>query len=241
MFPDVHRPFHSQKCWDLIFRVGIDLKPMLDKIILLGDYLDFINLSGHGPKDPRIFQSLQDEIISGNLGMDQLDQVFPDTLKVMMEGNHTHRVERFVMNNAPQLFGITEAKRLLELDRRKNWLWVDYGPNQQYHVGAGLHVRHEPLKTFPHLTVKEAGTSLIYGHVHRIEAAWRTNLQGERHFAGCPGWIGNKKSRAFNYIKGIQNWQEGFAVVFYDKKNFWPYLIPIADNSCWFNGRLYRV
>lgn len=238
---DVHRPFHSQKIWDLILKVAIDFKP--DEIGLIGDYLDVYNLSMHGPKDPKVWQSLQDEVLSGCFGLDQIDHLFPLANKVYIEGNHETRFERFVLKNAPQLFSVTSVKDLLEMDRRQNWKWVSYGPNQKYQViDSDVIARHEPLKNQPHLNVRHAGRSIINGHDHRVYLSFQTDIFGARTFAAGIGWAGNPKALSAAYVKGVQNWQWGFFAGYKDGKTFHPVLTHIAENhTCVFDGKNYRA
>ncbi len=216
-----------------------DFKP--DMLIFLGDYLDFINLSMHGPKDPRVFQNLVDEVESGVKGLDEVDKAFPDIKKVFIEGNHCFRLERYILHAAPALFGMTSVRNLLQMDQRTNWHWVEYGPNQRFHIGGDVYARHEPLKNQPHLTIREGGVSLYYGHVHKREFASKTMLDDRKLFAGCPGWVGNPNAPAFKYVKGIQNWQWGFSALWLDGTNAHPVFPSISDNGvAVFEGRVYR-
>ena len=58
LIPDTHRGWHDKRAYSLMIKVAKDLNP--DGIYLLGDYADMYDINGHGPKDPRIAQTLQD-------------------------------------------------------------------------------------------------------------------------------------------------------------------------------------
>jgi len=240
IIPDVHAGFHSVKAWDVMLKFAIDFKP--DEITILGDFIDCLNLSGHGAKSPAIAARLEDEVNASNSLLDQLDSLFPEARKVYIEGNHETRFERFIVNKCPELFGITELKFLLKIPSRVSWTWVNYGPNQKHAIlGSKILARHEPLKNQPHLTLREAGTSLFYGHVHKRQWAEKVFLTGRRDFAACPGWLGNPRSPAASYIKGIQDWQHGFATLEVEGRNCVPKLVTInEDFTVYENGTVYR-
>lgn len=242
LFPDCHFPFHSVKAWNVAMQITSDIQP--DEFILLGDFVDAYNLSGHGPRNPMVPDTLVNEIDSANAGLDEIDKALPLAKKTFIEGNHEFRLERYLLNNAPELFGLTDIRMLLGFDKRYRWEWVSYGPNQSHRIlGTDTLARHEPLKNSPALTIKEAGSSLFYGHIHKIESAWKTNLDGKKLVGGCPGWLGNPKSLAFNYIKGVANWQWGITVIMFDKKNApHPFFVRISDDfKAFYNGKTYSA
>jgi len=247
IIPDVHAPFHSQRAWDVMLAVARDLRGEgfhqgPDEIVCLGDFIDAYNLSSHGSRNPRVTINLEKEIFEANLLLNQLDEAFPNARKVFIEGNHETRLERFILQNASALFGVTEIKRLLKFGERLRWEWIPYGPNQAYKIlGSNVLARHESLRTTPALTIREAGSSLFYGHIHRREFVSKNNLDGTKLFAGCPGWLGNSRALAFEYVRGIPNWQMGFAVLFFEKNVPYPFFVPINDDftAVW-GGKVYR-
>ena len=242
IIPDTHRPFHDKRAYALMLKVAVDIKP--SEIVILGDYADFYSVSSHS-RDPRIFSMLTDEIVDVLFGLEELDQLFPDAKKVFIQGNHENRLERYLCDKAPALFGVTDTRFLLEINDRPNWTFVPYGPNQVYSVlGSYLKARHEPLGNNAKLTATRALCSLVYGHIHRIEESHIVGLDGTNHVCFSVGWLGDKrKDQVFDYVKNHHQWQLGFGLVFVDQEDgyFYHSKIHILDNyTCVVNGKLYR-
>ena len=156
--------------------------------------------------------------------------------------------ERYLLNKCPELFGITEFKRLIKIDQRKNWHFIPYGPNQQYQVlGSYLKARHEPLASSAKATSAKALCSLVYGHVHRIEESHIVGLDSTNHVSFSVGWLGDKRNdKIFGYVKNHHQWQLGFGLVYVDPKTrmFYHQKIHILENdgkySCVVNGKYYE-
>lgn len=125
VIPDTHRPYHDKKAYNLMMAVAADLKPQ--EIVILGDYADFYCVSSHS-KDPRVLSILTDEVQDVLDGLDELDKAFPGANKVFIEGNHEYRLERYLTDKAPALFGVTDTEHLLKLNQRPNWKFRPYGP-----------------------------------------------------------------------------------------------------------------
>lgn len=246
IIPDTHRPFHNVKAYNLMLKVAKDLKPQ--EIVILGDYADFYSVSSHS-KDPSVFGMLADEISDVLDGLQELSDLFPRAKKVFIQGNHEYRLERYLVDNAPALFGITDTRNLLNLDKMPNWTYVSYGPNQAYKVlGSYLTARHEPLASNARLTAAKALCSLVYGHIHRIEQSHIVGLSGTNHVCFSVGWLGDKrKDKIFGYVKNHHQWQLGFGLVYASKKTgyFYHQEVHILDHgktySCVVNGKQYSL
>lgn len=224
--------------------VAMSLK--IDEIVILGDYADFYSVSSH-PKDPRIASNLMTEVEDVNIGLDELDRLFPSARKVFIEGNHEYRLERFLFDRCPALFGVTEVKTLFNLDQRPKWRFIPYGPNQLYRVAnSHLYARHEPLGSSAKATAAKALCSLIYGHIHRIEESHIVGLDGTNHVAMSCGWLGDKrKDEVFGYVKGHHQWQMGFGLAYVEPGSglFYHQKVHILEAkgklSCCVNGKMY--
>lgn len=248
LIPDTHRPYHDKRAYDLMIKVYSDIYERYKKahfeIVILGDYADFYSVSSHA-KDPRVLTMLQEEVADVNKGLDQLDELYPDAKKVFIEGNHEFRLERYLCDKAPALFGITSTRLLLKFDTRPNWAFSSYAPNQQVRIaGSKLKARHEPLSSSAKATASKALCSLVYGHIHRIEESHLVGLGDENHVCFSVGWLGDKnKDQIFSYVKGHHQWQLGFGLVLVDNdtKYFYHDKIHILDNyTCMAFGKLYR-
>lgn len=217
-----------------------------DEIIILGDYADFYFASGHGPKHPKLLNTTVDEVESVNQGLDELDKLFPRSKKKFIEGNHEFRLTRFCQNKCPELFGYVDSQHLFKIQER-GWNWISYGPNQRTQVlGSKLYARHEPFGSSAKATAARALCSVVYGHIHRIEESHIVGLDGTNHVAFSVGWLGDKrKDEIFGYVKGHQQWQLGFGLVYVDQSTgmFFHNKIHIIDKSgkfhCVVNGKRF--
>lgn len=245
LIPDSHIPYHDKKAYKLLHKVMLDLKKQISEIVILGDFADFFSVNSHGTH-PQVFNMLIDEVEAVNRELDFFDQNFPSAKKVFVEGNHEYRLERYLLNKAPALFGVTETRNLLNIDKRPNWKFIPYGPNQQHKVlGSKLKARHEPLASNAKSTASKALCSLVYGHIHRIEESHIVGLDSRNHVCFSVGWLGDKaQDKIYGYVKGHHQWQLGFGLVWYDEKNdyFYHQKIHIMDDhTCVVNGKKYSV
>lgn len=217
-------------------------------IYFLGDYADFYAVSSHG-KHPQMAQLLIDEVCDVLMGFEEIDKMFPEARKVFIEGNHEFRLERYISNNSPALFGVTSTEDILQLRDRPNWQFIPYGPNQMVKIaGSKLFARHESLAPTAKGTAAKALCSLVYGHIHRIESSHIVGLDGSDHVAFSVGWLGDKrKDKVFGYLKNHAQWQLGFGIVYVDPSNglFYPMSVHIVESgskvSCVVNGRRFTA
>lgn len=240
VIPDCHIPNHHKKAYGAMMNAASDLK--IDEVTILGDYLDCYEVMSH-QRHPRVFTTLEQEFIAANKELDFIDKQFKGAKKVFIEGNHEDRLERYIINNAPSLFGVTETSRLLQLDQRPNWKFVKWGPTQQHRIlDSKLHARHRPPTNNVKSNAKEAGCNLVYGDIHKIEMGYHNTLKGEQRVAFSVGWLGDKrKDLIFGYVKNHHQWQMGFGLVYVDGDKFYPVTVPIhEDGSCVVNGKKYK-
>lgn len=219
----------------------------INEVVVLGDYADFYFASGHGPKHPKLLNTTVEEVDSVNIGISELDQLFPKSRKIFIEGNHENRLTRFCQNKCPELFGYVDAKTLFKIDQRPLWRWISYGPNQRVQVlNSKLWARHEPFGSSAKTTAARALCSVVYGHIHRIESSYVVGLDGTSHIAYSVGWLGDKrKDEIFGYVKGHAQWQLGFGLVYADPDSgcFYPQTVHIVERghkiSCVVNGKKF--
>lgn len=241
IIPDCHRPFHSRKAWELLLEVGSFIQP--DEIVILGDFADFHSVSRH-LKDPRLPHLLQTEIDSANEGLDHVDKISGSAKKVFLEGNHEARLEKLIFEKCPQLFGITQVSHLFRLEQR-GWGFHSFGNQQAYKVlGLDLIARHRPLASNPRQSLLKAGASLVYGDIHKIEEVHAVALDKRRLVGFSPGWLGERRSTAFDYMQNEPQWQLGFAIVSREpsSKIFHHEIVHIKDNySCIAAGKRFKA
>jgi predicted MPP superfamily phosphohydrolase len=240
---DVHRPYHDRKAYGVMMNAFAGWG--IDALYIIGDYADMYGVHGHGAKHPRLYQMLSDERDDVCAGLDEIDKTWPRIPKFYVEGNHEYRYERFIVDKAPTLFGLTDIKFLFEMNRRKNWTWYSYGPNQLAKVmGSKLYIKHEPSASNPQMVAKESSANIVFGHIHRIVEGRHVGLDGSQYVAFSAGCLCDiRKDEVFGYVKGHHKWQHGFATVWVDQKSgiFYHQKHQILDNySCMLDGKLYR-
>ncbi len=215
----------------------------VDEIVLLGDYADFYSVSRHR-KDPRVGTLLEEEIQSVRNGLSEIDSLFPQAKKVFLEGNHEKRLENYLVEQAPALFGVTEVKFLFELNDRPLWTFVPFDRNQAYRVlGSELFAFHRPKASSPKLHIQKTHVSSVYGDIHRIELAHAVGLDMRRLTAVCPGWLGDVSSRVFDYMASTPQWQLGFAIVTLDtsSNDFYTEVFEIKNNQTLVQGKVLKA
>jgi predicted phosphodiesterase len=242
IIPDTHIPYHDQRAYELMLKVAKDTKN-LKEIVILGDYADFYAASAHG-KHPKFTHVLMDEVSQVRKELERLAKMFPNVKRVFIQGNHEYRLERYIYNNAPDLFGIIDTRSILKLDEL-GYEFVPYGANQKYSVmGSKLYARHEPIGGGVHAassTVDKAGCSMIFGHIHRIQQYRKVFIDGADHMAACPGWLGDKNHPVMGYLKNHAQWQSGFAFAhIVENGHFHVDIKHIIDYTTYHNGKLYR-
>lgn len=236
--PDCHAPFYNKSAFRLMIDVAKDFKP--HEIVILGDFFDFYSVSRHD-KDPLIdFKTWKDELEEAREALFWVEQIKGVKSWVFMEGNHEARLQAYIANHAPKLAGIYKTKELLCLDDK--WKWFPYGQEGHYKIG-GLTVCHgsrageNPAASM----VKKYRSSVLFGHVHKIQEYHITDINGRDWVGLSPGWLGDQR-RAANYIKDVSDWSLGFGLTWHRQQSdtFYHQLVNIVDSpagySCFYNG-----
>lgn len=243
IIPDTHIPYHDEKSYQLMIEVGKTLKKkgILKEVIILGDYADFYAVNSHG-KHPKMMHSLKEEVEIVRRYLWELSDIFSHQKIIYIQGNHEYRLERYLVNKAPELFGITDTKKILELDQM-DFKYVKYGRNQSYNVlGTDLIARHEPISQGVHCamsTLQKGGSSIIFGHTHRWQHVAINTLDGRTIRGYSCGNLIDKKSKVFGYMKNKDDWTQGFAVAYKEKKKAHVVPVMIENHVCYFDSKRY--
>lgn len=240
IIPDVHRPFHNRKAYQIMLNAGQALE--VDEVILLGDYCDFYSVSRFD-KHPKVDALLSDEVSSVREGLDEIDRLFPLAKKIYLEGNHEARLETFLIQKAPALFPVTEIRELFGLPQRPKWTFLPFGRNQSYRVlDTELYAFHRPKASKPYLHIARTLVSSVYGDIHKIEKAHAVGLDGRHLVAFCPGWLGDVSSRVFDYMPSVPQWQLGFGLVSLDETSgeYYTETFEIKSNQALVHGRVIK-
>lgn len=205
---DAHKPFCDQRAYDLWIMVSKDLRA--NTIVLGGDFMDMINMSVKYGKNLHVSETFQNEIESGTSELSLLKAEFPNARKVYMFGNHEFRLEAFIARKCAEFWSVLELKKLLCAEPL-GFEVIPFGPNQVIKIQNHL-IQHEVCGVVTTVG-QRAGCDVIYGHTHKLTSVPFTTLDGKEIWAYNGGWLGDRKSPAFNYVKGWHNWQLGFTLI----------------------------
>jgi UDP-2,3-diacylglucosamine pyrophosphatase LpxH len=248
-------PIHDESAIAVALAVIEEMKP--DQVVMVGDNLDFAELGKYLTAAP-FKQMLQASIDRATMLCAQIRAAAPHAKITWIAGNHEARMARYIQTNAEAAFGITRGKANDEL--RDGWpvmsvpflcrmdeFGVDYlpgYPESAHYINSNLVVVHGDKVVSNNSTTKKyldnERISVIYGHIHRNEMAYRTYRtdQGPRTIMaaspGClcrvDGAVPSTKSGMDEFgrpiLQGAENWQQGLGVVTYQ---------PYGSGNEWFN------
>lgn len=238
---DLHIPYQDKDSVELALSAFESIN--VDRIIINGDLADFYNVNSHGPTHPDIAETLEDELNSVRDWLEQLRERFPTQHIVYLFGNHSNRLERFILKNAKTFWNIVTPEkyfRLKELD-------IEYYPyNTKYQIeNTNLYVQHSPASYAVNAAMnnlkKKLDVNMIYGCTHRAQVAHLTSGNGEIYSCYMNGWLGDNKSKVYSYTRGHDNWQQSVCMVTtIDQTNFNVELSIIRDGILTIDGRTFR-
>ena len=261
--------FHHEPSMDVAMQITKDLDP--DLIVNLGDYLDFAEF-GKFEQEPAFAKTTQASIDRGYRFLMQQRANAPDAHMVLLEGNHDRRLQKAITNNSASALHLKRADRpddwpvmsvpfLLRLqDDPLNVEYVGGYPAGIYWVNQNLACIHGHITRSRGSTVAavvdDERTSIIHGHIHRIELQHKTRRTydgAKRSLAASPGCL-CRTDGAVPSTKGstdphgrpvnaVEDWQQGMAVVTYEEGdgNFDVELIPISRGEAIFRGTYYSA
>ena len=214
---DIHIPYHNYTANQIAIEFLI--KEGVDAIILNGDILDFYGLSRF-EKDPRK-RSVKDELDAAKEYLDVLKKHLPKAKIFWKNGNHDERLIKYLMNKAPELLGIRdfELDVLLGLSERN----IDYITDKRKVMLGGLSVFHGHELGIKSASVSparslylKAKVSSIMGHLHVPSA--HSAVRADGHVVAC--WSIGHLGEPHPQYAPFNDWQNGFAVVYLDGKEF---------------------
>ena len=248
-------PIHDEKAIAVALEVIRELDPK--QVIMVGDNLDFAEF-GKFATAPAFKQMVQAAIDRATMLCAQVRNAAPHASIIWIQGNHENRLPFYIQNNAEASFGLTRGK--VDGEPRDNWpihalqnllhmerfdvTYVPGYPANKYYINSNLMVVHGDKVVSNNSTTKkyldDSRISVIYGHIHRNEIAYRTREteDGPRTIMaaspGClcriDGAVPSTKSGADEFgipvLMGAENWQQGLGVVQYQ---------PNGVGDEWFN------
>lgn len=244
---DFHIPFHDQCALALLKLFLRREKPHW--LILNGDFHDFWEISSFD-LTPRTGKAFRDEIKVGRKILRSFRRILPRARITWVEGNHEFRLRRYLIQNAPELYGLPGLS-VPELFGLKD-LRIEYAPCHarasrftdnfirvgRLRVGHFDTVAKEGGYAAKRL-VEDKGVSLIQGHTQRFGAHARTTVDGRvilgvENFSMC--------SRRASYA-AYPNWQLGFSVVYLEPRSgrFQWYPVAMERSGFVWKGNFYKL
>jgi hypothetical protein len=228
---DHHAPHHDKNLHLAVCEWLREFKP--DRGIILGDLLDFDQLSRHR-RTPEWTNDVQTTLDAAYGILRAYIEASPNTRWQMLDGNHEDRLRNSVLDHLSSMFGVSQAKEdpaeklrpvlstpfLLRLDELGiEWESPEGGyEHAQINITSELAARHgwiatkgsgvSALKTIDHLRY-----SVIVGHTHRQAIVHHTahSIDGKpKTLLGCEAGTLATIERGLGYATS-PDWQRGFA------------------------------
>jgi hypothetical protein len=251
-------PFHDRRALSIAIQLIADIQP--DTIVVSGDILDLAEWSDKFVRSPEMYWTTQPSVIEAAWLFAQLRGHAPKADIAYIEGNHEKRLRDYLLKHNTQAYGLRPADQLngpeinsvpflLSFDSMGIDYVTDY-PNGEIWINEVLRVIHghrvssNPGSTATKL-VMDTSVSQVFGHVHRIETAWKTlwDYGGSRMvFAFSPGCL-CRVDGVVPAVENKMNWQQGIGVISYSDDGSTaptPVAVPIQEGVAIYEDKVYQ-
>lgn len=218
LIPDMHMPYCHPDIWKFLKSLKLKYKP--DRVICLGDEVDFHALSYH-ESDPNL-DSAGPELEKAIRFLKPIYRLFP---KVdILESNHGSLVYRKAMTAGIPRQALKQYRSILEAPA--GWRW-HFDLRIQMSNGVDLYLHHGKSSKPGQLSLKE-GCCSAQGHFHtKFDITYRRNSSGLYWDMHC-GYLANHDSLAMAYDKSnLEKGIVGACVIL----NGNPKLLPMSLNK----------
>lgn len=234
-------PTHDEKAIQIAVELVREVKPSV--VVCVGDNLDLPEM-GKYLTTPAYQQTTQAAIDRATALCAQLREAAPNAEIVWLAGNHEERMPKYLLTNAAAAYGLRKGNipnswpvltvpYLCRMDEygveyRPGYPASDYWINEKLRVIHGDRVKSSGSTANVYLNNEK--TSVIYGHIHRIETAFKTreDFDGPRTImAASPGCLARIDGAVPSTKGGVdldgrplvryENWQQGVSVVTYER------------------------
>lgn len=261
-------PTHDERAITVALQFVQDTKP--DEIVLLGDNLDLPEM-GKYLLYPSYQQTTQASIDRATTLCAELRRAAPHAKITWLAGNHEERMPKFLVTNAAAAYGLRKGNApdswpvlsvpyLCRMDDfaityKPGYPAGDYWLNEKLRIIHGDRVKSSGSTANVYLNAEK--TSVIYGHIHRIETAYKTreDYDGPKTImAASPGCLARIDGAIPSTKGGVdldgrpirrhENWQQGVAIVHYQNKGehrFTYHCVPIYDGWAMYQGTEYSA
>lgn len=262
-------PFHDESAIDTALSVMSFLQKEygVDQVVNLGDFLDLAQ-QGRFLQEAYFQQTTQPAIDYGHKFLARQRATCPDAKIVLVEGNHDARMTKFVLVNAAAAYGLRRGGipgtwpvmsipyllRCDELDVE----YIDAYPAGQWWITENLRAIHgnkvrSSTSTANALVRDNPHISTVFGHVHRLEAHYKTvndRCGAIRSVAASPGCLCKIDGTVPSFNSGVgtdgrpathyEDWQQGMGVVWYTDEGYFSLdLIEIVDGTATYHGKVF--
>mgnify|MGYP006314844921 CR=1 FL=1 len=182
---DIHLPYHDLP----VLKAAIKhlQKENIDVLLLNGDIFDFYKCSRYQqiPNKP----SLKAELEMGRVFLRQLRQLFPTQKILFKDGNHENRLENYIINQAPALYGV-ESLTLSQL--------LEFNDLNIIHIKS-------------HQLIQAGNLSILHGH--EINAGGVNLARSIYMKVGCSALVAHNHKTSEVRFKTVQgNWHEVYTI-----------------------------
>lgn len=234
MIGDTHGVFVEQPVFKAVLDFIRDFKP--HQINLLGDMIDFYEISRFD-KDPmrRVVLGREIEFTRENI-LAEIRRAAPKARIVWLQGNHEHRLQRYLWSRAPELASLPglDMRSLFDLGKLKIMYQeqnLEIGDTQMTHG----HMARKHSAYTAKAMLDDYGQSVIHNHTHRLGAHYKTDRAGS-YLAFENGCL---CTFDMDYVNN-PNWQHGFSVGWLladDTMHFEQ--LQIKDNGFFYGGKFF--
>ena len=259
---------HDEKALDICLAMIKDIQPEI--VVLVGDNLDLPEM-GKYVTYPAYAQTTQASVDRATMFCAQLRAAAPHARIVWLAGNHEERMPKYLVQNAGAAYGLRkgntpESWPVLSVPYlcRMDEYGIEYKPGYpaaDFWINKKLRIIHgDRVKSggsTAHVYLNNEKTSVIYGHIHRIETAFKTreDFDGPRTImAASPGCLARIDGAIPSTRGGVdldgrpltrhENWQQGIGVVMYEDDNEHKFSYEVAtiyDGWTMFRGKEYKA
>jgi hypothetical protein len=256
-------PTHDPAAIEAALTLLASIKP--DRIVLVGDNLDLPEF-GKYRHSPPFQQTAQPAIDYATTLMARLRALTAGPID-WLAGNHEERLQNWAMDNARAAFGLRQGAtpegwpvlsvpHLCRLDEHDVTYHPGY-PASDLWLTSNLKVIHgdrvKSRGSTAHVYLSEHKVSVIYGHIHRRECAYRTreDIDGPAEImAASPGCLARIDGAVPSTRQGLdldgrpltraEDWQQGIGVVTIHDDGWQYEHARIADGRAWWRGQIFN-
>ena len=256
-------PLHDEQSIASALQLAKDLNP--DFVVDLADTTDFAELSRFAPDSDHFQGTLQPSLQRTHDLFAEFTANTPNAeRRVTVASNHVKRLSDYVLKNSGVFYNLKGVDEkypalsypgLLKLDKI-GWDFIDGYGAAEYEYKDDLAFMHGTYavsngSTAAKLSKDNHDRHIVQGHVHRIEAQYRTDRRGRQFGAFVVGALCRKDGIVPSYhssinqynqpVKRYENWQNGVMVIYdYGNGNYQFDQVPINDGIIYYRGKEYR-